>query len=377
MPRKRTGIVIEDLTNRKGFNKATTKAYRIRVWDSRQLKYQDRSFDTITEGMAWAEQTRARFTLGSERAGKLPLELVGENYLDALRQEGRTSDHIKKIKMVVDALLVYGARDMRSPTFCGQVQSWLNGVKVNRTDRVSKKELSPITKNRFLRHIRSVCNFAVKKDYIHKDPTLSIGFRKTVRKVKPIFTVSELREIMKPSNRDDQYWVHFALLAYTGCRHQEATHLRWEDIDWEGKRISIKYQGDEYQLKNNKERYVPLQSELRQILSARGNIKGYILSDERERKRLDPKAFQRFVKRCGVQPCGRSPHSMRHSWASLMIASGVDSFKVQEYLGHQSTETTKGYSRSVMMYEDSVQDWPRGEFMLINAGVSESGKVAQ
>jgi hypothetical protein len=50
----------------------------------------------------------------------------------------------------------------------------------------------------------------------------------------------------------------------------------------------------------------------------------------------------KLLRAAGVPPAGRSPHSTRHTWAALSIASGIDSFLVMESAGHSNLSTTLG-----------------------------------
>lgn len=70
-----------------------------------------------------------------------------------------------------------------------------------------------------------------------------------------------------------------------------------------------------------------------------------------------------FCRRLGIDPAGRSPHSLRHSYAGLMTATGVRSLVLADWMGHESTATTKGYSTMATRYLAPCRGWPMGRFV--------------
>jgi integrase/recombinase XerD len=184
--------------------------------------------------------------------------------------------------------------------------------------------------------------------------------------LKEAFSVAELHQLVSDKFREDRYWLHFVLMFYTGCRHREALHLRWQDIVWDQNKIEIRLQ-DCYQLKRNKERKIPLLSELREVLFPIAKPSGFIIESAVERRNVDGGAFKRYLSRCGIEPRKRSPHSTRHSWVALMLATDINSLQVASWAGHESVAVTAGYAKAQSDYRDSVAQWPKGEFRLRNA----------
>ncbi len=141
-------------------------------------------------------------------------------------------------------------------------------------------------------------------------------------------------------------------------------HLAWEDIKWTERRVHIKMK-PQYRLKGQKERYAPLPDELVDILRPMAKPHGWIVDDK---TRINRKTwrwfFMKLLRVASVKVDGRSPHSTRHTWAALSIASGLDSFLVMELAGHSNLSTTLRYARSASFYRDAVKGWAKGEFRL-------------
>jgi integrase/recombinase XerD len=137
----------------------------------------------------------------------------------------------------------------------------------------------------------------------------------------------------------------------TGCRASEVVGLRPLDIDLKARRARCVGKG-------NKERQVPLGSSAVRALSA------YLQRDRPALVARNPDAEVVFVSKSG-QPLSRidlwhivkrharsaglggkiSPHTLRHSFATHLLARGADLRVVQEMLGHASIATTQIYTR--------------------------------
>lgn len=137
----------------------------------------------------------------------------------------------------------------------------------------------------------------------------------------------------------------------TGCRASEVAALRPFDVDFESGTVRCIGKGD-------RERVVPIGQRAREVL------KDYIRRDRPSLVARCPGTETIFVTRNG-RPLGRvelwrlvkkyaratglpervSPHSLRHSFATHLLAGGADLRVVQEILGHASIGTTQIYTR--------------------------------
>ncbi|MBX6311865.1 MAG: site-specific tyrosine recombinase XerD [Isosphaeraceae bacterium] len=140
----------------------------------------------------------------------------------------------------------------------------------------------------------------------------------------------------------------------TGCRASEVVSLRPRDIDLEAGTARCIGKGD-------KERIVPLGER------ARAALRAYLATDRPVLVRRHPETETIFVSKSG-RPLSRvalwrivkiharaaglsdriSPHTLRHSFATHMLAGGADLRVVQELLGHASIATTQIYTRVEM-----------------------------
>ncbi len=147
----------------------------------------------------------------------------------------------------------------------------------------------------------------------------------------------------------DGMWYEAILLALkTGLRIGELRGLRWEDINWENKQLTVKrsiYKADTVvSPKSNKERYIPLSDELFDVLYKRKADQGYIFQYRDKHLKTEYCRTQLFkiCDKAGVKRVGW--HSLRHSFASHLAMAGTPMISIKELMGHADIQTTMRYS---------------------------------
>jgi integrase len=146
--------------------------------------------------------------------------------------------------------------------------------------------------------------------------------------------------------------------AMTGLRQSELLGLRWRDIDWQTQRIRVRnaYVRGEHSSYGKSElstrRSVPLATRLAGELDSWSKRTHYNSEDDlvfahpRKGTPLDgSKVTKRFKKACvdaNVKPIRF--HSLRHTFATRLAASGVPMRTLQEFLGHADSKTTQIYA---------------------------------
>jgi site-specific recombinase XerD len=129
----------------------------------------------------------------------------------------------------------------------------------------------------------------------------------------------------------------------TGIRVSELCHLQVKDIDSKNNVIHVE------QGKGAKDRLVLLSRELLKLLREywlESQPKTWLFAGSDPSKPMDPTSVQRLCKRA-AQIAGISkrvyPHLVRHSFATHLLARGVDLRRIQMLLGHGSMKTTSTY----------------------------------
>jgi integrase len=169
---------------------------------------------------------------------------------------------------------------------------------------------------------------------------------------------------MAEQSHDRRFYPLLFTIARTGLRIGEAIGLKWEDLDFGSRRLLVRRAvsgGKVGTPKSGRERTVSMSPQLVETLGQhrrdltretlrRGwkNPPEWVFvttvgtpMDERQAR----KVLKRALKRAEL-PGYFSPHSLRHSFASILMARGESPQYVQEQMGHQSLEmTTRIYGR--------------------------------
>ena len=148
------------------------------------------------------------------------------------------------------------------------------------------------------------------------------------------------------------------LLYASGLRVSELTGLNLVDIDEKERMLRVRGKG-------NKERIVPYGSKAQEALEKYWPLREQLLSQSFSARRAAPHTEAAFLNYAGRRLTQRSvgrivkkyvrivnmnwdlhPHSLRHAFATHLLADGADLRAIQELLGHQSLSTTQKYTHA-------------------------------
>ncbi len=156
--------------------------------------------------------------------------------------------------------------------------------------------------------------------------------------------LEEIRQIGEETNRPGLYGL-FATLVYTGLRRGEACGLRWSDVDFDRRLITVR-RSYESRTKSGKDRLVPVSAELVPILKQHKLAdpwKGELVFPDDTGEIMSPDARLRSVlwsacDRCKIRRI--RVHDLRHVFASYFVMGGGDIFTLQRILGHSTPQIT-------------------------------------
>jgi integrase len=189
--------------------------------------------------------------------------------------------------------------------------------------------------------MRLIFDYAIRLGLMLTNPARDIKRRKLVPKPIAVPTRDQFKKLIETIRLSDgrpssQQMAKAGadlveLLAYSGCRVQEATSLHWSDADFGKNALTIS--GGDIGTKNHETRIVPMTDALRALLMR--------LRQENNPQPSDTIAAIRDAKKCLGTASRRlghprfTHHDFRHFFATTCIESGVDIPTVSRWLGHK------------------------------------------
>lgn len=222
--------------------------------------------------------------------------------------------------------------------------------------------------NHYLSVVNRIFKYAVLMDILDSNPfdkVIKPKSRQTQRKGN-FLTKEELKEFLKlAQNTTLSYFfplVH--LMSYTGLRQGEALALKWSDIDFENKKITVNKTATRIKEKQtlqtpktkNSKRVISIDPATLSILKSwkKDQIKIYFKNGKHfegddnfifTNQRADwvhihnfIPYFKRFVSDHKLKPI--TPHGLRHTHASLLFSAGVEPKNISDRLGHSTVQIT-------------------------------------
>ncbi len=230
---------------------------------------------------------------------------------------------------------------------------------------------APRTVNREIGVLKAILNFSARHGRIPFNPTLHVKPLQAVKAKMGFWEPAEVEAFLsftekKYQKASERRWVFvvYLLAVNTGLRSGEIWGLKPRDLQLNRDLIHIVRQfdyvaGELRPCKGKSERYVPCHAALRQELQSliEENKLGRedLIFKGRYGRPIEDHSFKRHFFRKDLEESGVKPirfHDLRHTAATLMIASGIDLPTVQSILDHKDVSTTMLY---VHLLSDSVQ----------------------
>ncbi|HHV84415.1 MAG TPA: tyrosine recombinase XerC [Petrimonas sp.] len=213
--------------------------------------------------------------------------------------------------------------------------------------------IKPRSVNRKLSAVKTFFNYLNKIEAVKGNPAEKVRGPKTPKRLPAFVNHEEMVRIIDdeqayPDNFEGQRDQFIIELFYvTGMRKSELIGLKNSDIDYYAKTVRVTG-------KRNKQRIIPLSDDTLE------KLKNYVQSRDRE---VENKSPFLFVKKDGdpIYPkmiynivrkhldsiptlSKKSPHVLRHSFATEMLNNGAEINAVKELLGHSSLASTEVYT---------------------------------
>jgi integrase/recombinase XerD len=209
--------------------------------------------------------------------------------------------------------------------------------------------LSPGSAARRLSCLRQFFKFLIKDGVREDDPTFRLETPRRTSALPKVLSEEEVTGLLEaasclPGQRGKVARAAFELLYATGLRVSELLLLPRAMAAGTAQLLPVRGKG-------GKERLVPLSTTARQAAAAladTGPPSRYLFPGRDRRQPMTRQGFDRIVRetaiQAGIDPARVSPHILRHSFASHMLARGADLRTLQVLLGHADIATTQIYT---------------------------------
>lgn len=208
--------------------------------------------------------------------------------------------------------------------------------------------------NRKLSSLRSFYKYLLRQGEVTKDPLCKITGPKNKKPLPVFLKESEMNKLLDETDFGEGFKGYrdrliIEVFYATGIRLSELIGLDDKDVDFSASLLKVTG-------KRNKQRLIPFGDELRELMLGYINIRNEMIPERSEAffvrengERLYKNLVYNLVKRNlskVVTLKKRSPHVLRHTFATMMLNNDAELGAVKELLGHESIATTEIYTHA-------------------------------
>ena len=217
------------------------------------------------------------------------------------------------------------------------------------------KNLAPASVARHIVSLKVFFRYLQLEGVVQDNLAELLGSQKLWQRVPTVLSPQQIDRLFAAPQPEDPCWRRdralLELLYATGCRASELSNLRLRDLHLDEGFCVCHGKG-------NKERLVPLGARAAEAVRAyleherpkpdggASPLADWLLLSYRGRRLRRERIWEllkKYARRVGA-PKQVSPHTLRHSFATHLLAGGADLRQVQEMLGHASIATTQIYT---------------------------------
>ncbi|MCX2744554.1 tyrosine-type recombinase/integrase [Mangrovivirga sp. M17] len=219
-------------------------------------------------------------------------------------------------------------------------------------------DAQPTTINRKLASVKAYYKYLLKHEVIESNPALMVRSLKKPSRLPQFILEEDIIELLddiKPAGENEadfkawRQYIIFSLLYTTGMRRAELIDLKENDINFFNARIKVTG-------KRNKQRIIPVPKFILQDIKIyielkklhfNNNDSSYLIvnnSGDQSYPMLVQTTIKKLLNAQKTKVNKRSPHVLRHSYATHLLSNGADINSVKELLGHAGLAATQVYT---------------------------------
>ncbi len=229
------------------------------------------------------------------------------------------------------------------------IRSWLAKLKENNIENRSI--------NRKISTLKSFYKYLLRNEVVESSPMTKIISPKNVKRLPVFVNEQNMQDMLKHNLSEDSDFktqtnqLIVELLYQTGIRRAELLNIKCSDIDFYNNSIKILGKG-------NKERILPLMKEIIEQLKTYILLRDEIVKNQHSilfsianGKPIYAKYMHKVVKdylSASTTISKKSPHVLRHTFATHLLNQGADLNAVKELLGHANLNATQIYTHNTI-----------------------------
>jgi integrase len=349
-----TGIALRHsrrCQSRQGSACSCTPTYQAQAWSAAERKPVRKTFPTLSAARAWRQEAQVALRRREMNApSRVTVAQAASEWL-ALAEAGvirnRSGDRYKPsaLRSYRQALERHAVPELGRRRLSAVSRRRLQDL----VDRLVASGRAPSSVRNAVLPLRAVYRRALASGLVVVNPTLELSLpavRATGERIARPDEAEALIRALRPG--DSALW---ATAIYAGLRRGELQALRWADVEFDASLLRVEHSWDrvagliEPKSRCGRRR-VPLAGTLRTYLLEHrlrqgAGGEGFVLSATAERP-FDPPTIGARARRAW-SAAGLSPISLRecrHTYASLMIAAGINVKALSTYMGHSTITVT-------------------------------------
>ncbi len=283
----------------------------------------------------------------------MPSELAAltEHYLADLARRNASPHTLRNYRSDLEAFIEYlspadACPPLPSALDLPVLREWLA--------HLFDQQLEPVSIRRKLAAVRSLFKHMLREGAIAKNPARLLRTPKAPQKLPRVPTTEQTNHLVDSiaDNQLDRPFPErdvliFELLYGCGLRISELTGLNIDDFDQDEQWIRVRGKG-------NKERQVPYATKAAEALAryltkrmpASASERALVLNHHGQRLLVrGARGIVKLYARLLSGDASMHPHTLRHAYATHLLASGADLRAIQELLGHSQLSTTQKYTQ--------------------------------
>lgn len=308
-----------------------------------RIKKNKRGFSTKKEALEWERE----YLLKSNGDEEMLFSSLVEIYFEDVKLRYKPSTYSQREATINKWILPFFKNMRLSEIDLNVIRKWQNFI--------LQQKLKATSKNAVNIHLKVILDYGKKYLNLTKTPMLDSTIAKITEKTEKVIITEEQLEILLLKETNELYKSIMIVLFWTGMRIGELIALKFDDIDFEKKKIRINKSITRLKRKNILGTTKTLTSN--RIIDINDVVINTLKEIKEKTYGLDSNIFpvnqqsffyhiRKLGKRCGIENIGL--HTFRHSHATYLFSKGVNILLISKRLGHTNISTTLNVYTHIM-----------------------------